>query len=144
GGLATPEPNIVDAVPQQTVQDHGIRPVDEGADPFFPPDEPALVAFMGRLEHETDPLRSGLALQTLQPASIAAEVNPPGCADADAIGGVIGTTRQRLGRLGVEVVCDPGGIRLGRKGMQGVFRKAMLASAAPRKRLCGPVCRNAG
>src|SRR5262249_37601166 len=37
GGLATPEPNIFDAVPHQPVQDHGILPVDERADPFFPP-----------------------------------------------------------------------------------------------------------
>src|SRR5262249_23719299 len=44
GGLATPEPDICDAVPHQPIEDHGIRPVDEGADPFFPPDEPTLVA----------------------------------------------------------------------------------------------------
>jgi hypothetical protein len=39
---------------------------------------------------------------------------------------LIGTTRQRLGGIGVEVARDPGGIRLGRKGMQSVFRKAEL------------------
>ena len=29
GGVASQEPDIFDAVPQQTIQDHGIRPVDE-------------------------------------------------------------------------------------------------------------------
>src|SRR5215470_344536 len=72
-----------------------------------------------RLEHEADPLRSGLALQTIQPASLAPEADPPGFADADAIGGVRGTSRQRLGGIGVEVVSNPGRICLGRKGMPG-------------------------
>ena len=96
------------------------------ADPFFPPDEPALVTFLGWLEHEADPLRIGLALQAVEPASIAPEADPPGFAHAHAIGGLIGTTRQRLGGIGIEVVSNPGGIRLGGKGMQGVFRKAKL------------------
>src|ERR1041385_5245651 len=78
------------------------------------------------------------------PRPLLAATDPPGCAHADAIGGVIGTTRQRLGGIRIEVVRDPGGIRLGGKGMQGVFRKAELASAAPQRRLCGPVCRNEG
>src|SRR5215472_7633563 len=78
------------------------------------------------LEHEADPLPVGLALQTIQPASFAAEANSPGFPGAHAPLGVIGTTRQRLGGIGIEVACNPGGIRLGRKGMQGVFRKAML------------------
>jgi hypothetical protein len=34
---------------------------------------------------------------------------------------VIGTTGQRLGGIGVEVVCDPGGIGLGRKGMGSAY-----------------------
>src|SRR5262249_5862099 len=64
GGGASQEPDIFDAaVPQQTIQDHGILPMDERADPLFPPDEPTLVAFMGWLEHEADPLRVSLALQ---------------------------------------------------------------------------------
>jgi len=75
GDVAPQEADIFDAVTQQTVEDHGIRPVDERADPFFPPDKPALVAFMGRLEHEPDPLRIGLALQAGQPASLAPEAN---------------------------------------------------------------------
>jgi hypothetical protein len=55
-----------------------------------------------------------------------AATNSPRLTDADAIGGVIGTTGQRLGRIGIHMVCNPGGIRLGRKRMQGVFRKAVL------------------
>src|SRR5690242_15593908 len=68
------------------------------------------------LEHEADPLRVGLALQAGEPASLALEADPPGLADAHAIGGMIGTTRQRLGGIGIEVVGQPGGIRLGGKG----------------------------
>jgi hypothetical protein len=108
-------------VPQQTIQDHGILPVDKRADLFFPPNEPALVAFVGRLEYEPDPLRIGLAFQACEPASFAPEADSSGFADAHPIGGLIGTTGQRLGGIGVEVVCNPGGIGLGCKGMQGVF-----------------------
>src|SRR5215472_12342537 len=89
------------------------------------------------LEHEADPLRIGLALQTVQPASFAAEADPPGCADADPIGGVIGATRQGLGGIGVDVVRDPGGIRLGCKGMQGVFRKAELEASGRKSGFAG-------
>ena len=88
-----------------------------------------------RLEHEADPLLVGLALQTCEPTSAAPEADPPGCAHAHAIGGLISATRQGLGGIGVEVVRDPGGIRLGRKGMQGVFRKAELF-AQRRKNSC--------
>src|SRR5262249_4044145 len=42
GGVASQQPDIFDAVPQ-AIQDHGILPVDERTDPFFPPDEPAFV-----------------------------------------------------------------------------------------------------
>src|SRR5215813_3656652 len=66
-----------------------------------------------RLEHEANALCVGLPLQTIQPASIAAEADLPGCAHAHAIGGVIGTTRQGLSRIGVDVPSNPGGIRLG-------------------------------
>ena len=88
----------------------------------FPQTSQPWLPCLWRLEHEADPLRIGLALQAVEPASRAAEADPPGFADADAPLGLIGTTGQGLGGIGVEVVCDPGGIRLGRKGMQGVFR----------------------
>jgi hypothetical protein len=78
------------------------------------------------LEHEPNSLRIGLALQAGEPTSFAAEADPPGFPDADPIGGLIGTTGQGLGGIGVKVVRNPGRIRLGRKGMQGVFRKAKL------------------
>ena len=97
--------------------------------PFFSPDEPTLVPFLGRLEHEPDPLLVRLPLQAWEPASFAPEADPPGFAHAHAIGGVIGTTRQGLGGIGIEVVSNPGGIRLGGKGMQGVFRKAELEAS---------------
>ena len=53
-------------------------------------------------------------------------------APTHAIGGVIGTTRQRLGGIGVDMVCDPGGIRLGRTGMGSAYSEKpnSLRSAA--------------
>ena len=60
------------------------------------------------------------------PRPLLAATDPPGFADTHAIGGVIGTTRQRLGGIRIEVLGQPGRICLGRKGMQCVFRKAEL------------------
>src|SRR5215470_14033916 len=87
----------------------------------FPQTSQPWLPCLWRLEHEADPLLVGLALQALQPASIAAEADPPGFAHAHAIGGVIGAGGQGLGGIGIHMVCDPGGIRLGRKGMGSAY-----------------------
>jgi hypothetical protein len=72
GGFASPEPGIFDVL-----LDHRVGPVDERRDALGPPDEPVPVALAGLLEHEADPL---LALQAREPASSAAEAEPPGSA----------------------------------------------------------------
>src|SRR5262245_59770190 len=106
--------------------DHRVVPVDEGWDPLFPPDEPALVALLGVLEDTSDPLLVGLALQAWEPASFASEADSPGFAHADAIGVQIGAGRQGLGGIRIEMIRHPQAIRLGGERMQRVFRKAEL------------------
>jgi hypothetical protein len=90
-----------------------IRSSPQASQPWLP--------CLWRLEHEADPLRIGLALQTCEPTSFAAEADPPGFAHAHPIGGLIGAGGQRLGGIGIEVVRDPGGIGLGRKGMGSAY-----------------------
>ena len=106
--------------------DDRVVPIDQGSQAVVTPDQPALIACCGLLEHEADPLLVGLALQAWEPASRAAEAHSTGFAHADAIGGLIGATRQGLGGIGIQVLSDPGRIRLCGEGMRCVFRKAEL------------------
>src|SRR5262249_8448854 len=49
GSVASQEPDIFDAVPQQTIQNHRVRPVDERGSPALPPRRasPGCLAFGG-------------------------------------------------------------------------------------------------
>ncbi len=94
-GTPTQQTHKLDGM-AQAMLDNRIMPVNESRKTVLLEDQKALIAFGGVVQDKVNALLIGLALDTVQATTTALEANFLGLAQADAIGGLIGTGRELL------------------------------------------------
>jgi hypothetical protein len=124
GGWLAQQAHVLDAL-LESVVDHLVLPVDQGRDPLAVPTEPALGAVRSRLQVEAQARGVGLALHRVQASTLAAKAHPAGLTYADAIGRLVGPTRQLLGHEAVDMGSQPAGAQALGRLVQAVFREAI-------------------
>ncbi len=106
--------------------DDFVFPVDQRRDLLTIPTKPALVAFRSRLQMETQARGVGLALDRVQPTSLAAKAHAAGLAHADPIGRLVGAAGQLLRHEAVDMLSEPAGAQTLGRLVQAVFGETIL------------------
>src|SRR5260370_40794398 len=115
-----------------------VWPVDQGWDLLAVLAEPALGTFHCRLQVEAQPRGVGLALDRVEPTSLATKAYTARLAHTDSIGRLVGPTRYLLRHEAVDVRSQPAGAQAFGRLVQAVFREAIArAQTSEGLRACG-------
>ena len=91
----------------KSITHYGVIPVNQGNESVFAPHQRTDVAFFRLPEHKANTLFIGLALKTINTASLALKAYLLGLFEAHFVDGLTRSCGKGLGGKGVHVVCNP-------------------------------------
>src|SRR5690349_13202333 len=101
-------------------------PVDNGRNAQLAPDEPALLALFGPLQHKAQTSIVAFAFDAIKAMPPTFETDTPGFTQAHAVGGLIGPCGQCLSGHGVQMVSDPATVGGLGEGVQAILGEPVL------------------
>jgi hypothetical protein len=116
--------HIFDAM-LQSILDHRVLPINQGAQSVVFPDQSALIPFCWRLEHETQARIGALVFETGKSASPTLKAHAPSLAHTDAIEGAVGAGGERLSQHRIQVLGHPRDPQVSCEPVKGVLGEAV-------------------